>query len=77
MSIKLIIGCCNYLFGEGLKKLLDGDRDVNIIGIFNKSTDIKEITKLNPDLILAQLVALAARGQIDSGSKFNQNLMSC
>lgn len=53
MPVKLVIGCRSYLFGEGLKKLLEDDRDVNTIGIFNEGMDLKEIVKLNPDLILA------------------------
>lgn len=53
MAIKIAIGCCNYLFGEGLKKLLEEDRDINIIGIFDEGIDFKEITKLSPDMILA------------------------
>jgi DNA-binding NarL/FixJ family response regulator len=55
MPVKLVIGCRSYLFGEGLKKLLEDDRDVNTIGIFNEGMDLKEIAKLNPDLILADL----------------------
>ncbi len=53
MAIKLVIGCCNYLFGEGVKKLLNGNRDVNIVGIFDEAIDFKEIVKLNPGIILA------------------------
>lgn len=53
MSIKLVIGCCSYLFGEGLKKLLKDDRDINIIGIFDEGIDLEEIVKLKPDVILA------------------------
>jgi DNA-binding NarL/FixJ family response regulator len=55
MPVKLAIGCRSYLFGEGLKKLLEDDRDVNTIGIFTEGMDFKEIAKLNPDLILADL----------------------
>lgn len=53
MPVNLVIGCRSYLFGEGLKKLLEDDRDVNTIGIFNEGMDLKEIAKFNPDLILA------------------------
>lgn len=53
MAIKLVIGCCNYLFGEGLKKLLEGDKDINVIGIFDESADLKEIVKLNANMVLA------------------------
>jgi DNA-binding NarL/FixJ family response regulator len=50
--MRVIIGCCNYLFGEGLKKLLSDESDMNVIGIFNEGIDAREIAKLNPDLLL-------------------------
>jgi len=52
MPVKIAIGCHNYLLGEGLKKLLEGDREVNIIGIFNEGVDFKETVKMNPDIVL-------------------------
>ncbi len=55
MSIRLVIGCCNYVFGEGLKKLLQGKNDIEIIGIFDESTDLKKILRLNPDVILTDI----------------------
>jgi DNA-binding NarL/FixJ family response regulator len=59
--MKIAIGCCNYIFGEGLKKLLDDDRDIEVIGIFNGASvslpDIKEILKLGPDIILVDFNA--------------------
>ncbi len=53
MAIRLVIGCCSYLFSEGLKRLLEDDSEVNTIGIFTEGMDLKEIIKLNPHLILA------------------------
>jgi DNA-binding NarL/FixJ family response regulator len=57
MALRLAIGCNNYLFCEGLKTLLQDERDINIIGMFNGGSgplpDLKEILKLNPDVILA------------------------
>jgi DNA-binding NarL/FixJ family response regulator len=54
--MKIAIGCCNYIFGEGLKKLIEDDRDIEVVGVFNGGSvsfpDIKEILKLNPDIIL-------------------------
>jgi len=56
MPLRLAIGCCNYIFGEGLKKLLEDDHDIQVVGIFNSVNgslpEIKEILKLNPDIIL-------------------------
>ena len=61
MALRLAIGCNNYLFCEGLKTLLQDERDINIVGIFNggsaSSPDLKEILKLNPDVILADYSA--------------------
>ncbi|MEW6216006.1 MAG: response regulator transcription factor [Nitrospirota bacterium] len=55
MAIKLAIGCHSYLFGEGLKRLFEDESEIDVIGIFNEGTDLKEIVKLNPDLILTDL----------------------
>lgn len=52
MPIKLAIGCQSYLFGEGLKKLLEDEKDIEVIGIFNEGTDFKEIIKMEPDITL-------------------------
>ncbi len=53
MLLKIAIGCHSYLIGEGLKKLFKDDPEVEIIGIFDEGIDVKEIIKLNPDIILA------------------------
>jgi len=53
MAVKLVIGCCSYLFGEGLKKLLEDDKNINVLGIFDEGSDLKEIVKLSADMILA------------------------
>ena len=52
MPVKLAIGCHSHLFGEGLKKLLEDEKEINVIGIFNEGPDLKEILKINPDMIL-------------------------
>jgi len=53
MAIKIVIGCHSYLLGEGIKKLLKEEKDIDILGIFDEGIDVKEILKLNPDIILA------------------------
>jgi len=53
IPIKLVLGSITYLFSEGLKKLLEDDRDINVMGIFTEGIDLKEIVKLNPDVIIA------------------------
>ncbi|NWF52135.1 MAG: response regulator transcription factor [Nitrospirae bacterium] len=52
MPVKVAIGCYNYLFGEGIKKLLDEEKGISVIGIFNESKDLIEITKIAPDIVL-------------------------
>jgi DNA-binding NarL/FixJ family response regulator len=57
MSVRLVISCCNLLFGEGLKSLLEDEREIEIVGIFygiNPPEEQKEMLKLNPDVILAE-----------------------
>ncbi|MBE0427791.1 MAG: response regulator transcription factor [Nitrospirae bacterium] len=57
MPIRMVIGCCNYLFAEGLRKLLKDESGINIIGVFkggkNLESELKGILKLNPDIILS------------------------
>ncbi len=61
MALRLAIGCNNYLFCEGLKELLQDERDIDIIGMFSGGSgslpDLKEILKLEPDVILADYSA--------------------
>jgi DNA-binding NarL/FixJ family response regulator len=55
MKIRIAIGCHSYVLGEGLKKLFKDDEGTDIIGIFDEGIDLKEIIKLQPDIILADL----------------------
>jgi DNA-binding NarL/FixJ family response regulator len=55
MTIRIAIGCHSYVLGEGLKKLFKGDEGTDIIGIFDEGIDLKEIIKLQPDIVLADL----------------------
>lgn len=55
MTIRIAIGCHSFVLGEGLKKLFKDDEGIDIIGIFDEGIDLKEIIKLNPDIILADL----------------------
>ncbi|MEW6586867.1 MAG: hypothetical protein AB1442_14835, partial [Nitrospirota bacterium] len=53
MTIRIAIGCHSYLLGEGLKRLFKRDEAVEVVGIFDEGIDIREIVKLEPDIILA------------------------
>ena len=61
MPLRLAIGCNNYLFCEGLKALLQDERDIDIVGVFNGGSgslpDIRKILSLEPDVILADYSA--------------------
>ena len=50
--IRLTIGCSSYLLGEGLKKLLERDRGIEVIGIFNEGADFGQIIKMRPDIAI-------------------------
>ena len=52
IPIRLTIGCSSYLLGEGLKKLLEGEKGIEVIGIFNEGADFKEILKMRPDIAI-------------------------
>jgi DNA-binding NarL/FixJ family response regulator len=61
MPLKLAIGCSTHLFSEGLEKLLEDERDISVVGIFNGgksgAQDMGDILKLGPDVILADFTA--------------------
>ncbi|MFZ3136095.1 MAG: response regulator transcription factor [Thermodesulfovibrionales bacterium] len=61
MPIRVAIGCCNRIFAEGLKMLLEDESDIEVIGTFDESPDflldLENILKLNPDVILADYSA--------------------
>ena len=60
MAIRIAIGCQSYLLGEALKELFKGDRDFNIVGIFDEGADIREIRKINPDIVVADFKTFRA-----------------
>ena len=58
MSIKLAIGCYHNLLGEALKKLIGGDKEILIVGVFSAGADLDEIATTNPDVMLIDLQTL-------------------
>lgn len=52
MKMRMVIGCHSYLLAEGIKKLLKDEEAMEIVGIFDEVTDIEEIIKLDPDIVL-------------------------
>ncbi len=59
MGLRIAVGFSNFLFSEGLKQLIEEETDSIVVGIFHtindSMSDLKEILKLNPDLIIADL----------------------
>ncbi len=51
MSFKISIHCCNYLYGEGIKQLIEQD-GLGIDNVINCS-DPEEIFETKPDLVIA------------------------
>ena len=50
--VRLAIGCSSYLLGEGLLRLLERERGIEVIGIFNEGADLRQMTKLKPDIAI-------------------------
>ncbi len=51
MEFIICIYCCNYLYGEGIKQLIEQDGlDINTV---TNCSDPKELNEINPDLVIA------------------------
>jgi hypothetical protein len=51
MSFEIAICCCNYLYGEGIKQLIE-QNGLGIDNAINCSVP-EEIIEINPDLVIA------------------------
>jgi DNA-binding NarL/FixJ family response regulator len=52
MPTKIAIGSCCYLVGEALKKVIEENPELKVIGIFTEKRDLRESLKLNPHILL-------------------------
>ena len=52
VPIRIAIGCSSCLLGEGIKKLLDDEKGIEVTGIFNNGGDFKEILEKKPDIAI-------------------------
>ncbi len=59
MSLRITIGCCNHLFGEGLKKLLLEECELGADCIITVSTNPREIIKEDNDLLITDFNTLS------------------
>ena len=53
MPINVLICCKTYLLAEGLKRLLEDDEEINIVGIACGNGDLEEMMKLDQDVVIA------------------------
>ncbi|MEK6532182.1 MAG: hypothetical protein AABZ23_06805, partial [Deltaproteobacteria bacterium] len=60
MSIKLMLSFSNLIFSEGVKRLLDNEKDLQIIEIGNPEAayTIEKLKAVNPDIILTDFITL-------------------
>lgn len=63
MAIRLFIGCYHSLLGEALKKLIGGDKEVRVVGVFSAGAGLDKIPKANPDVLLIDLQTLRSLPQ--------------
>src|SRR3984885_11150953 len=55
-QIRVLMADDHAIFREGLRKLLDGDDEITIVGEASNGNDcIKMLTKLKPDILLLDL----------------------
>ncbi|GAX61353.1 transcriptional regulator [Candidatus Scalindua japonica] len=59
MPIKITIGCCNYLLGEGLKRILREECNLDADITITVSTNPREIIKEENDLLITDFNTLA------------------
>jgi len=60
MPIKLAIGCYHNLLGEALKKLIGGEKEIHIAGVFSAVSDLEEIAQMRADVMLLDLQTFQA-----------------
>ncbi len=53
MTIKVAIGCHIHLFAEGIKRLLEEDREIEVVGIAGNIGELKNILPSKPEIVLA------------------------
>jgi DNA-binding NarL/FixJ family response regulator len=56
--MRLAISCSNRLFGEGLKNIVEEEKDIEVIGISDEGAgsfpQLDELIQKNPDILLAE-----------------------
>ncbi|BCR05258.1 DNA-binding response regulator [Desulfuromonas versatilis] len=53
MSINLLISCGIYLFGEGIRTMVEENKNINVIGIACNDLDLMQMMAYEPDIVIA------------------------
>jgi len=55
MQLNVIICCQTYLYAEGLRRLLEEDEDIRVLGIACNDEEIKKLIEFEPDVIVSDM----------------------
>jgi DNA-binding NarL/FixJ family response regulator len=57
MQLNVIICCQIYLYAEGLRRLLEEDEDIRVLGIACTDEEIKKLIEFEPDVIVSDMAS--------------------
>ena len=75
MSLKIVISCCNNLFGEGIKRLLLEECELGVDSTITISTNPREIIKEENDLLITDFNTLAGIIFNDTSAKHKVRIL--
>lgn len=55
MEVNVAICCQVHLYAEGIRKLLEEDDEINVLGVSDDSSDIEELLGMRPDIIVTDI----------------------
>lgn len=55
MTLKVVICCRVHLYAEGIRRLLEEDPDLLVLGMAHDSEEIRNLIQYDPDVIIADL----------------------
>lgn len=57
MQLNAIICCHIYLYAEGLRRLLEEDEEIRVLGIACNEDEIKKLVEFEPDVIVSDMIS--------------------
>lgn len=71
MALKVVVCCRVNLYAEGIRKLLEEDDELHVLGMAHDSGETKNLLQYDPDVIIGDLASCmdALRNLPDSGNK--------